>query len=146
MAGRNTLKINFDAFADLAERIEKLGGELKPIVTDALQQAAETVGADTLEAVAPGNLPARGRYSRGHTAESVITESQVRVEWSGNIATVGLGFDKSKPGAGGFLITGTPRMQPDQKLVDIFGRKKYQKEIQRDIMEIFEDALDDLGG
>ena len=146
MAGRNTLKISFDAFAEYAEKIEKLGGDLKAVVTDALQQAAETVGADTLEAVAPGNLPAQGKYSRGNTEASVVTESQVRVEWSGNVASVGLGFDKSKPGAGGFLITGTPRMRPDYKLQAIFGRKTYQRQIMEDIGEIFADALEDLGG
>lgn len=144
MAGRNQLKIEFSAFADYAETIDRLGGNLKDIVDDAMTQAAETVAADTLAAMASSNLPAKGKYSTGETEASVIRENEVKVEWSGNIAEVGLGFDKKKPGAGGFLITGTPRMQPDYALEDIFARKKYQRQIVDDMTEIFQDAVNDL--
>lgn len=146
MAGRYKLYIDSSAFESLAETLDRLGGDLKSVVDDALQQAAETVAADTLEAVNASNLPARGRYSTGDTEKSVIRESDVRVEWSGNIASVGLGFDKSKKGAGGFLITGTPRMQPDYALEQIFARKTYQKKIMQDIQDVFMDAIGDLHG
>lgn len=142
--GRNSLSIDFSAFENYAEQIERLGGNLKSVVNDALQQAAETVAADTIEAVQKPNLPAKGDYSGGDTEKSVIRESDVTVQWSGNVAEVGLGFDKSKAGAGGFLITGTPRMQPDYELQAIFGRKKYQRQLLEDMTEIFNDALEDL--
>lgn len=141
---RNKLSIDSTALEALAEELERLGGNLKAVMDDALQQAGETVAADTLEAMDRSNLPAKGKYSTGETEKSVIRESDVRVEWSGNIASVGLGFDKTKKGAGGFLITGTPRMQPDYALEQIFTRKTYQKKIMQDIQDVFEDAIGDL--
>lgn len=144
MAGRYKLSIDSSALEALAEELERLGGNLKSVMDDALQQAGETVAADTMEAMDRSNLPAKGKYSTGDTARTVIRESDVRVEWSGNIASVGLGFDKSKKGAGGFLITGTPRMQPDYALEQIFTRKTYQKQIMQDIQDVFNDAIGDL--
>ena len=144
MAKRNQLSLDFQIFERYAEEIDKLGGNLKLVVNDAMQQAGETVAADTLDAVNASNLPAKGIYSRGATAASVIKESEIRVEWSGLIAEVGLGFDKTKPGAGGFLISGTPRMKPDYALEDIYARKKYQKQLIKDVFEIFMDAVDNL--
>ena len=140
------LSMDFSVFEDFAEKIDRAGGDLKSVVDDAMQQVAETVQADTLEAVSAHNLPAKGKYSNGDTARSVIRESDVRVEWSGNIAEVGLGFDFSKPGAGGFLIHGTPKMAPDGALQDIFMRQKYKSQLIRDMMDIFMDALVDIGG
>lgn len=144
MAKRNQLSLDFQIFERYAEEIDKLGGNLKLVVNDAMQQAGETVAADTLDAVNASNLPAKGIYSRGATAASVIKENEIRVEWSGLIAEVGLGFDKTKPGAGGFLISGTPRMKPDYALEDIYARKKYQKQLIKDVFEIFMDAVDNL--
>lgn len=141
---RNRLSIDGSCFAELAETLDRLGGDLKAVTNDALQQAGETVAADTLAAIDNGNLPRGGKYSTGDTERSAIKESDVRVDWSGNIATIGLGFDKSKAGAGGFLITGTPRMRPDYALQAMYNRKTYQRKIVEDIQEIFNDAIDDL--
>lgn len=142
--GRNKLSIDFGAFEHYANEIEKMGGDLKQVVDAALTSAASTVGSDTLEGVQPGNLPAKGRYSRGKTAETVVTSP--KVEWTGNVASVGLGFDKSRPGAGGFLITGTPRMAPAPKLAQIYSRKTYSKKLMLELDKMFADALRKLGG
>lgn len=144
MAKRNQLSLDFQIFERYVEEIDKLGGSLRTVVGDAMQQAAETVAADTWDAIQKPNLPAKGMYSHGATSESVIRENEVKVEWSGTIAEVGIGFDKSKPGAGGFLISGTPRMAPDYALENIYARKKYQKQLIKDVFEIFMDAVDDL--
>lgn len=136
--------VDWNPFEAYAETIDRLGGSLQAIFTDALEQAAETVRDDTIDAIAPANLPARGKYSTGDTAASVVQD--VSVTWSGPIGEVPVGFDFSKPGAGGFLITGTPRMAPDYALEDMFVRKKYMRQIQEDMMQIFVDAVHDLGG
>lgn len=138
------LSVDWNPFEAYAEDIDRLGGNLQAIFTDAMEQAAETIQEDTLEAISPGNLPAGGKYSNCITAASVVQGASVT--WSGTIAEIPVGFDFSKPGAGGFLITGTPRMRPDWALEDIYVRKKYMREIQEDMMQIFMDAVNDLMG
>ena len=115
---KNKISIDFKAFSDYAERIDTLGGSLKEVFTKALEKAAETIQEDTLVALDKGNLPAGGKYSRGDTADSVIDD--LDVTWSGSLGEISVGFDKTKPGAGGWLITGTPRMAPDKALNQIY--------------------------
>lgn len=141
---KSMLSIDFSNFSDYAERLDELGADLKKVFADAMEQAAETVQEDTLEALESAYLPADGIYSKGTTKQQVITNA--KVEWSGYVGEIGLGFDKSKPGAGGFLITGTPRMQPDYKLEDIYGRKKYENQIKKDIEEVLQDEIDRIMG
>ena len=141
---KNFISLDFSVFADYAERIDRLNGDLKKIFGDAMEQAAETVQDDTRDAVAAANLPAGGNYSNGDTEASII--SNPTVKWSGSMGEIGLGFDKTVPGAGGFLITGTPSMQPDYALEDIYVRKKYARKIKEQIEEELQDALDELGG
>ncbi len=52
-----------------------------------------------------------------------------------------MGFDKTKPGAGGFLITGTPKMQPVKPLAQIYGSKKYEKQMTKEIQEELEKTI-----
>lgn len=136
---RNTLKLDTSGFEDMLLKLEHLGGDVRKAVTDALEQSAETIELDTKDAIQAANLPAQGKYSRGDTADSVIQGAQVT--WDGNIAWVPIGFDFSKPGAGGYLITGTPRMRPDYALLKMYKRKKYMQQIQNDMGEVIMDYI-----
>jgi hypothetical protein len=109
-------------------------------VTDALLQVAETVRDDTVDAMAAINLPAQGKYSTGDTMRSIVEPA---VTWSGTVAETPVGFDFSKPGAGGFLISGTPRMQPNPKLEEIYTRKRYMNALQQDMQDVITDYIDD---
>ena len=140
-ARKNSISIDFSVFSDYAEELDKLGADLKEIFTDVMEQEGETVAEDTKDAVQKGNLPAGGKYSQGDTERAII--SQPKVEWSGELGEMGLGFDKTLPGAGGFLITGTPKMQPVQALVDIYGRKSYERRMTEDIMDYLGAEIDD---
>jgi len=141
---RNTLNLETKGFEELVTKLEGLNGDVKKVVTDALEQAAETIEEDTREAMSAKYLPAKGIYSQGDTKESIVEPD---VSWSGTKAEVGVGFDYSEKGAGGFLISGTPRMQPDTALEKIYVRKKYMKQIQQDMMDVVQDAIDrKLGG
>ncbi len=142
--GRNTLKLSFKGFEEYAAKIEDAGGSLKEVFTDALSQAGETIGEDTMDAISTGNLPAGGKYSDGQTADSVIQNPPV--EWNGTVGSIGVGFDYGKPGAGGFLITGTPKMKPDAPLNKMYKGSRYMKGIQDDMKEVFDDALSRLMG
>lgn len=141
---KNYIEIDFSNFSDFADQLDKLNGDLQKIFGDAMEQAAETVQTDTMDAVSAANLPAGGNYSTGDTAASIIQDPMV--EWSGSLGEIGLGFDKTKPGAGGFLITGTPFMHPDYALVNIYTNKTYTKKIVDQINQELQDALDTLGG
>lgn len=139
MAKRNTLRLDLSGFSELLTELDRLGGDLRRVTEDALEQAGETIACDTLDAVQKPNLPAGGKYSKGDTAASIVQNPCV--EWAGTTASIGVGFDYSKPGAGGFLITGTPKMRPDKALQEIYKRKKYMNEIQKDMQEVISDAI-----
>lgn len=135
----NTIKLNAKGFEEYAEKLEKLGADLKPIFTDVLMQAAETITEDTVDAMNPHNLPRGGKYSHGNTEKSIIKNPQVA--WTGTVGEVNVGFDFSKPEAGGYLITGTPRMKPNKALNKIYKSKKYMSDIRKDMIAIFEDEI-----
>ena len=140
----NKVSIDFSGFSDYAEQIEKLGGSLKEVFTEALEKAAETIQADTLAALDNGNLPAGGKYSKGDTADSVIDD--LEVTWSGSLGEISVGFDKTKPGAGGWLITGTPKMSPDKALNQIYKSQSYMNKRKKEMEEVFIEAVNRLMG
>ena len=139
MGRRTKFGCDTKGFEDLAARFDELGGDLQAFFTDQLEQIGETVGEDTLEAVRASNLPAGGKYSKGDTAKSIIQTPKVC--WTGYIGSLPLGFDYAKPGAGGFLITGTPRMKPDYKLEDIYARKKYCARLMKEISDALSEEI-----
>lgn len=145
MAGRSKmLALDFSNFSDYMEKLDQLGANLQKVVGDAMEQAAETVQEDVEEAMMDVNLPAGGKYSTGRTKASIIKDP--KAEWHGSTGSINLGFDKTKPGAGGFLITGTPKMRPDYKLQDIFSRKRYLTKIKQQIEQELQDAIDEYMG
>ena len=127
--GRNTLKLDVSGFKEMVQKFAHAGGNAKQLVEETLVEAGAKIEKDTIAALTAENLPAGGKYSTGTTAQSVV--SGANVSWSGLTAEIPVGFDFSKPGAGGFLITGTPRMQPDKELNRIYKQKKYMNEIQK---------------
>ena len=145
MARRNTLKLDTSKFYDLLTKVEGAGKSVRKIVNDSLGKAVEIIASDTEAAIAPANLPAGGKYSTGRTVESIIRDNTVR--WEGFVAWVPVGFDFSLPGAGGYLITGTPRMKPDYALNKMYKQKKYMTKIETDISEAISDYLEEeIGG
>ena len=136
------ISIDFSAFEDLVEQLDLAGKDLKKVFTDVFEQVADTVQSDTADALSTGNLPAGGKYSTGATRNNL--DMDPKPVWMGSIIEVGLGFDKSKRGAGGWLITGTPRMRPVSALEDIYSRKKYARDLRKQIRENLTDWLNDL--
>ena len=132
--------IDFSQFTDFAERLETIGKNVQTEFSKVMEQAAQSVQEDTAEAMKAAYLPAKGKYSTGRTKDGL--QMQPKAEWAGNLGSVGIGFDRSIPGAGGFLITGTPRMQPDYKLENIYARKAYTKKKMDEISEWFLEEID----
>lgn len=140
---KNFIKIEGSAFADYAEKLDKLGADLKKVFDESLTKAGTKVQEDVRGAVASPNLPAKGKYSTGDTESSVL---DAKVIWSGSVGELPLGFDKSKPGAGGFLITGTPKMAPDYTLAKIFTQKSYERNIKKEIEADLQREIDRIMG
>ena len=136
---RNTLKLDTSGFEKMLMELDAVGGDVQKVVEEALTKAAAKIAQDTETAMAKQNLPAQGSYSSGDTLKSVIRD--FRVEWEGMVGSVPVGFDFSMPGAGGFLITGTPRMRPNKALNQMYKQKKYMGEIQTQISDVIFDAL-----
>lgn len=137
--GKNRIKFQIGGFENLLTEFDRLGGDVKEILTTVLEDAGEDVGVRTKEAMATSNLPAGGKYSKDVTVKSVLINPQAT--WNGSTVEIGLGFDKLKDGVGTFLITGTPRMRPNYALEKLFVNKGYMKELNSSISEFLADAI-----
>lgn len=133
------MKLDTSGMTALVRRLESVGGNVPRTVEKALSGALQRISRDTHEALLSTNLPAKGKFSKGATDESVIDAATVT--WSGSVASIPIGFDFSKPGAGGFLITGTPKMKPDAKLHAMYKQKKYMAEIQNEMADVILSAI-----
>lgn len=144
MARKRMISIDFSNFAEYAEKLDLLGANLREIFGKAMDEAAEKVQQDTIAALNPANLPAQGKYSRDDTKNSVIMNPSTK--WEGMLGEVPLGFDKTKKGAGGFLITGTPKMTPDMALSEIYGSKRYENQLKKAIEKALQAEIDRIMG
>lgn len=126
------------------ERLRELDGDLKTVIGEAMEQAADDSTADTIAAMKKQHLPAGGKYSTGETEKTIIRNP--KAEWRGSVGSIGLGFDKAENGVGTLLISGTPRMKPDEKLARIYTRKQTAKEFYKVVIEAMENAIEELGG
>ena len=138
--GKNKAKVKLEGFKEMITTLDSLGGDLVGVAADALTEEGETIGWDTMEAAQNPNMPAEGKYSTGRTEQAVLTTP--RVEVSGNLVEVGAGFDYTKDGAGGILITGTPRMKPNYELQKIFKGRRYMNNISKDIEAVVQDEIE----
>ena len=148
--------LNFDGVAELSEKLEALGGDLKQVA----EQALEFIPGD----VNP-KLHAAMQKHKGHgVTERSIVEGQ-QVKWTGNVASIDVGFDLKKGGMPSiFLMYGTPRHAPgnqyggpvrpgaqehpgtkaDKELYDAIYGSKTQKDIAAKQQKIFTQAIQDL--
>lgn len=143
--GKNTLKMNMSGFEKLIVSLSSLDGDVKKAVEESLERAGKIIEEDTIEAVQNSNLPAKGKYSKGDTRQSIVHNPTVH--WSGSEASINVGFDYSKKGAGGLLITGTPKMRPDDSLKKIYKSKRYIRDLQKEIYKIMNEHIQkSMGG
>lgn len=122
--GKNHMRLDTSEMDGLLQKLANLDDVVAAeTIESLLLEAAHTVQADTAAAVTAPNLPAGGKYSRGDTAASIHTVDAVNHE--GTTIWVPIGFDFAKPGAGGYLISGTPKMRPVHRLNEMYRGKKY---------------------
>lgn len=122
---KNKISLQFKGFEEYAERLDKLGGDLKATTEKALQNSHDFI--------TPKVRAAMNKHHRtGETEDSIA--SNAKVVWEGSVASVDVGFNLTEGGMPSiFLMYGTPRMKKDQALYDsIYGNrtKKAIKELQ----------------
>lgn len=156
MAKDNTIRLDTSGLESLMRKLVRVEhAAAKETIDEVLTEAAQRIQTDTHLAMANNYLPAHGQYWTGRTAESIVDDTHV--EWEGMVGSVPVGFDFSKPGAGGYLIkgrkpsaTGTPYMAPDPMLNKMFRGKSYMKEIQEKmydkVLKHIEEAWDKNDG
>ncbi len=122
------LRLEFAGFEEMAERLDKLGGDLKKTTEKALIETHKLLTPKVEEAFKRHDV----KYSHD-TMKSL--KKDPKVEWSGSTAEIGVGFKISEGGFPSiFIMYGTPRMQPDKKVYNsIYGNKKKVKELQEGI-------------
>lgn len=142
---KNQIKLDTEGWLDgLIEGLDEAGADVERIVGRMMREAAHKIAHDTKKGLAKANLPAQGKYSIGTTDRSVAYFPQV--EWNGLVASIPVGFDFSVAGAGGFLITGTPRHRPDKVLHDMYKNKKYMSAVHRDMWDSLWNSLEAFKG
>ena len=121
MANKNKITLQFKGFEEYAERLDKLGGDLKAITEKALQNSHDFITPKIKAAI-------KKHHRSGLTEKSLATDAKVK--WEGSTASIDIGF---KIGDGGlpsiFLMYGTPRMTKDQNLYDSIYGNKTKKQI-----------------
>lgn len=122
------MRLEFTGFEEYAERLDKLGGDLKKTTEKALIETHKLLTPKVEEAFRKHDV----KYSHD-TMKSL--KKDARVEWDGSVAAIGVGFKISEGGFPSiFIMYGTPRMQPDKKVYNsIYGNKKKVKELQERI-------------
>lgn len=134
MAKKSKMAFNFKEMASLAERLEKMGGDLQAACDDALKK--------THDYITPQLSTGISRHVvTGETQSSL--ERSPRVVWlNPNKAQINIGFDLADGGWPSiFLMWGTPKMAPDKSLKNAAFGPKVRREVARLQREALEEAV-----
>lgn len=132
------MKVEFDGFDQVMNRLKKLEGDVKGTTEKALKETHKIVTTKAEQEI-------RRHKRSGRTEESL--QRQANVEWNGSVAQVHVGFDIKHGGlASIFLMYGTPKIPKDQKLYNAFFGRGTIQEIRNAQQDIFYDEIRRLGG
>lgn len=134
MAKKSKMAFNFKEMASLAERLEKLGGDLQKVCDDALKATHDYITPQLSSGIAR-------HVETGVTQRSL--EKTPRVVWlNPNKAQINIGFDLEDGGWPSiFLMWGTPKMAPDKSLKNAAFGPKVRREVARIQREALEEAV-----
>lgn len=143
------MSIVFDGFSDLAQAIDKAGGDLKEAVDEALTKTQDLVQENVRSASTVYTGKGLKGYATGAMVRSIMASESP--EWHGSIAEVGSGFTTNGGATmAGFLhsifvMYGTPKMTKDQKLYNAIKGTRTRKQIAEIQQEVMNEHLK-LGG
>ena len=130
---RNRLTLQFSGFAEYAERLDELGGNLKEVTEKALKESHAYVTPKLVAAMA-------AHRRSGDTEKSIVWDSPV--EWEGSTAGIKVGFDLKNGGMPSILLMyGTPRHAPDADLYNAIYGNKAKREVGKLQKEIFAEEI-----
>ena len=148
---KTKLSLSGDVFQEYADKLEKLGGNLRGAVERALEESAEYVNKNLKNDIKP--------HERTGNTEKSLKDDQ-KIKWEGMTASIPVGFNISDKGlASIFLMYGTPKHGPvgkrpgatghpgtkqDKKLYnDVYGSAA-QKKIQEIQEKVFAEEIEKL--
>ena len=139
--------LEFDGFLELAERIDKMGGDkLKVAVENAMTKSKDYANEMAKDAMNrsfysfdKGKPNAEGhRYATGKAMESLNEVASKPIEWHGNECVAYIGGDLKDAPEVLILALGTPKLKADRNLNNAIKVKgKYRKEASRIQQEEF---------
>ena len=137
---KNKISIDFPGFQQMKKQLDQLGGDAtKRAIESALKASQQVVAEQVSTAISPHTFT-------GRTKKAIITNSPV--EWTGDTASVGVGFDIKGGGlASIFLMYGTklhgqPHITPDRNLYNAVYGAKTRNEILKIQEQAFEKVLE----
>lgn len=126
---KNKITVDFPGFDMMKKQLDELGGSATKRAIDSALKASQQVVAEQVNAAMAPHI------KTGRTKSSIILNSPV--EWIGDTASIGVGFDISGGGLPSiFLMYGTklhgqPHIPPDRKLYDaVYGAATRKKILQ----------------
>lgn len=146
------LKIEFDGFDEVLNRLKNLEADVKSVTEKALKESHNYVTPNVHSAIAPHN-------KSGDTERSIVENANVT--WTGSTASVEVGFDLKNGGlpsvflmfgtkAHTVLAHGTPRRHPginaDKKLYNSIYGSTTQSKVRQIQEDIFYEAIRKSGG
>lgn len=143
------MSIVFDGFSDLAQAIDKAGGDLKEAVDEALTKTQDLVQENVRTASTVYTGKGLKGYATGAMVRAIMASESP--EWHGSVAEVGSGFTTNGGATmAGFLhsifvMYGTPKMTKDQKLYNAIKGTRTRKQIAEIQQEVMNNYLK-LGG
>lgn len=150
---RNRISLSFKGFEELAEKLDKAGGDLKKVTEKALITSKKIVEKNLDEVVIKPNFPSEeepGQYSTGKTRDSI--DRSETVDWNGTKASIKVGFDFKISGLTSvFLMYGTPRRKKSQtakspKIYNAVYGAKTKKQIAEAQEKIFREEINKIIG
>ena len=132
---KNKITVDFSGFDVLKKQLDAIGGDATKRAIESALKASQQVVAEQVNTVM---IP---HTRTGKTQRSIVRNSPV--EWTGDTAAIGIGFDISGGGLPSiFLMYGTklhgqPHIEPDRNLYNaVYGAQTKKK-----IMEMQEQAF-----
>ena len=137
MAKKSKLAFNFDEMAALAEKLEKMGGNLHDAADRALKATHDYITPNLSSGI-------QRHVQTGETKESL--DKQGGVVWESPLkAHINIGFNLKEGGLPSiFLMWGTPKMRPDAKLKSAAFGAKVTREVAAIQRQEMEKALQEI--
>lgn len=123
------MSIIFDGFADLAEQIDRIGGNMQKAVNEALEATQEVVENNLVPAASVYATKGRKGYATGSMFKSLIRST--KVTWKGTVAEVNVGFNLGENFHSIFIMYGTPRIAKDTEIYNAIKGAKTKQEIEQ---------------